>query len=105
MTTVTVVATVRVKAGREDEALEIMRSFVEPSHTEEGCVRYALHRDTSDPQRFVIVEVWRSQPDLDAHFTKPYMGNLAKLTDMVEEPPSIWFLEPVSMGDTTKGTL
>ena len=102
---VVVVVVVRVKEGREDEAIEAVRSFLEPSHEEEGCLRYALHRDTSDPRRFVLVEHWRSQADLDAHFTKPYMANIGRMNDLVEQPPDLIFVEPVPLGDATKGQL
>lgn len=100
------VATVRVKAGKEDEALAGVRSFLEPTHEEEGCVRYALHRDTSDPRRLVLVERWRNQADLDAHFTRPHMTSLgAFAAEMLEGAPDIVFLEPVPLGDPVKGQL
>ncbi|CAN5408415.1 hypothetical protein BH18ACT1_BH18ACT1_18500 [soil metagenome] len=102
---VVVVAVVRTKEGKQDEAIEVVRSFLEPSHAEEGCLRYALHRDTSDPRRFVLVEHWRSQADLDSHFTKPHMANIGKLNDLVEGAPDLIFLAPVPLGDDVKGQL
>jgi quinol monooxygenase YgiN len=103
---VTVVALIRVKPGSEDTALAALTPVAEQTHEERGCVKYALHRSTVDPQLFVLVELWASPADLDAHFLQPYMGELlSNLADHVTEPPAIHFLGPVPVGSSPKGTL
>lgn len=103
--TVTVVATMKLKPEDEDRALEILRGVIAASHGEEGCVKYTLHRATNEPGAFTIVEVWRSQEDLDAHFKQPHMAPIAQALEMLTEPPRILFCEPVAVGDSEKGTL
>lgn len=103
---VTVVALITVKPGSEDVALAALTPCAEQTHQESGCVKYALHRSTVDPQQFVLVELWESQADLDAHFQQPYMGELlSALADHVTEPPAIHFLAPVPIGDSPKAML
>ncbi len=103
---VTVVALVKVKPGAEDAAIAVLSPVVEQTHQESGCVKYALHRSAADPQQFVLVELWASQADLDAHFQQPYMGALfSELADHLAEPPAIHFLQPVPLGDDGKGVL
>ncbi len=103
---VTVVALVKVKPGAEAAAIEVLRPVIEQTHQEEGCMTYALHRSTTDPEQFVLVERWRSQADLDAHFLQPYMGELfTNLADHIAAPPAIHFLGPVPLGDAGKGVL
>lgn len=104
--TVTVVALVKVRPGSEDAALAAVTGVIEQTHQEAGCLKYALHRSTTDAQQFVIVERWASQTDLDAHFQQPYMGRLfSDLADHLAEPPAIHFLTPTPVGDSTKATL
>jgi len=82
-----------------------MRALVAASHTEEGCLRYTLNRDVSDPSRLLIVEVWRSQADLDAHFQAPHMAVFMASLESLDSPPDIFFCQPVPTGDLVKGTL
>ena len=102
---VTVIATVKVKPEDQDRALEILKGVVAASHGEEGCVKYTFHRATNEPGAFAIVEVWRSQEDLEAHFKEPHMAPIAEAFGMLSEPPQILFCEPVAIGDSGKGTL
>jgi quinol monooxygenase YgiN len=106
MSTVTVVALVKVKPGSEDAATAILTPVIEQTHEEAGCLKYALHRSNTDPQQFVLVERWAAQADLDAHFHKPYMGELfTALADHLAEPPAIHFLTPAPVGDSEKAAL
>ena len=102
---VTVVATVKVRPEHEDWAGGILDGVITVSHAEEGCVKYTLHRATNQPGAFSIVEVWRSQDDLDAHFKEPHLAPIAQALEMLTGPPQILFCEPVLIGDEDKGRL
>ena len=54
-------------------AEQLLRGLIEPTHAEAGCLAYALHRGSDDPQRFVLVERWASREDLDAHGVADHM--------------------------------
>ncbi|MBK5118254.1 MAG: antibiotic biosynthesis monooxygenase [Thermoleophilia bacterium] len=99
---VVVVATVQVLPGHAEGLIEGFRPIVEGSHAEPGCLSYSLHRDKADPQRFVIVERWRSQEDLDAHFAQPHMAAIAELADSLAGPPEVVFSEPIPLGEPAK---
>lgn len=106
MSSVTVVALIRLKPGSEAAALEAITPVVAQSHAEAGCVKYTLQQSNTDPQQFVVVEKWASQADLDAHFQQPYLGALfTDLADHLAEPPAIHFLTPRPLGDPDKGVL
>ena len=102
---VTVIATMKVRPEDEERALGILEGVIAASHGEEGCVKYTLHRATNEPGAFAIVEVWRSQEDLEAHFKEPHMAPIAQAFELLVEPPQILFCEPVAMGDPEKGAL
>lgn len=102
---VTVVATMKVRPGLDEDALVILRGVIEATHGEEGCVKYTLHRATSEPGAFCIVERWRSQADLDAHLKQPHMAPLQTAVEMLAEPPHILICEQIDLGDPAKGSL
>lgn len=101
-----IVAIATVKEGREAEAEKAIRSCIEATHAEEGCERYALHRVKGESRKFVMVEKWRSQADIDAHFATPHLADLmTALGDAADGPATILVCEPVSAGDADKGAL
>ena len=102
---VTVIAVFTLKPEHEDEAIEILKGVVAASHGEEGCLLYTLHKASNKPQTWSIVEKWRSQDDLDAHFKMPHMEPMADAVGMLAEPPTILFCEPAPVGDDAKGSL
>ncbi len=99
---VIVVATLQVLPGRADELVERFGEVVAATHREEGCLTYGLHRDSSDPNRFVLIERWRSQGDLDAHFQQPHMAAVAGFADGLASPPEVIFCESVPQGEAGK---
>ncbi|MCB0880646.1 MAG: antibiotic biosynthesis monooxygenase [Thermoleophilia bacterium] len=58
MPEVLVVAVVKPKEGKEKDVEELFSSLVAPTHAEDGCLTYALHRDTRTPGQLVFVERW-----------------------------------------------
>ena len=62
-----VVAHLYAAPGNEALAREVLEGFVEPTRKEEGCLRYDLFADLSDPTRFTFIEEWTSAEALDAH--------------------------------------
>lgn len=108
MSQVVVVVSLQAGEGRADDLVAGFAPAIEATHGEEGCVKYALHRDSADPNHFVHVEVWRSQEDLDLHFGQPHV---AELLTRLGEPgilagrPPTWFTTPMSIGSPDKGQL
>ncbi len=99
---VVVVATIQVLPGNADGLIEQFGQVIEGTHAEEGCLSYSLHRDKADANRFVLIERWRSQEDLDAHFGRPHMAAIAGLADSLAGPPEVIFCEPLPAGEPAK---
>jgi quinol monooxygenase YgiN len=103
---VVVAATVQVKPESADAALAAITTAIEATHGEEGCVAYALHRDTSDPTRLVIIEKWATLDALKEHGQTEHLKTLfATLGPLLTGPPTIIYTEPVPVGHTAKGTI
>ncbi|MBK5231648.1 MAG: antibiotic biosynthesis monooxygenase [Thermoleophilia bacterium] len=106
MSEVVVLAIFTAKEGKVEEVIERFSPVIEQTHGEAGCLAYALHRDVNDPNTLALVERWKSQEDLNAHFGMPYMaevGNIA--SELLVEPPRIVFSTPEPVGDPAKSTL
>jgi quinol monooxygenase YgiN len=68
-----ILAFFRAKTGSGDALQEVLLALVEPTRTETGCLRYELHRDREDPDRFTFVEEWTDEQALEAHFATEHI--------------------------------
>ncbi len=88
--TVKVVAHVRAAKGKEKEVARALAALVEPTRGEQGCLRYELHVNLSDPSDFVFVEEWTSDAAIDAHMKTPHVtACLATASSLLAVPPDI----------------
>lgn len=106
MSEVVVVVLSRAVAGRGDEAAAAFQEVAVPTHAEEGCITYAVHRVAGDPDRIVLVERWASREDLDQHLQTPHLLAFRESShDLWAEPMEILIVEPVEAADAAKGYL
>ncbi len=93
----TVVAKFKAKAGKEDLLQETLMALVKPTHGEEGCVNYDLHRSTEDPGVFVFHENWTSEDLLNQHLRSPHVRKMiAASKDLVDGKIEIYKLKKIS---------
>ena len=50
-----------------------MLADLDKTRAEPGALQFHIHRDRSDPDLFVIYEVWRDLRALREHYEKPYV--------------------------------
>ena len=106
MSEVHVVVLARAKPGRGDEAAAAFQEVAVPTHGEEGCIVYALHRVANDPERLVLVERWASREALDQHLATPHLTAFREDShDLWAEPMEILIVDPLLAGDPVKGSL
>lgn len=80
---VAMIARISPKAGATAELRSVLRSMLEPTHREPGCIVYNLHEPVTGTEvTFSFYEVWRSQEDLDRHMQTEHVR---RLIDRVEE--------------------
>ena len=105
MSTILVVATLKIEDGKVDEAVAELTPVVEATHQEEGCLSYILHQDVNDPNTLVFVERWATQDALNAHMQQPHMLKLVELAStLLAEPPQIIFCQSLEIGSSPKGS-
>ncbi|MEQ8410881.1 MAG: putative quinol monooxygenase [Erythrobacter sp.] len=73
-----VLAKAKVGDGALEAAREAIAAMVEASNAEEGCIEYSFTVDVLDPGVLRIVEKWRDEAALAAHFATPHMAAFGK---------------------------
>jgi quinol monooxygenase YgiN len=87
-----VIATFLAAPGKEDELESALRTLIDPTRREAGCLRYDLLRSFSgvSPVEFVFVEEWASVEELDAHGKMPHLQALgARVKDLLGAAPHV----------------
>jgi quinol monooxygenase YgiN len=94
-----VVAVLPAKAGSEETVRDALSALVAPTREEAGCISYDLYESATTPGTFFMVETWRGQSDIDAHFGTPHMQTaLGMAAEHLDGPPQIHPLTPVVAG-------
>jgi quinol monooxygenase YgiN len=66
---------------RREQVRELMRATQARVRDEPGCVYYTFAETLDDPGHFVVVQQWRDQAALDAHYRSDafadYQGQIA----------------------------
>ena len=81
-------ATVPIKAGREDEYLALVNAVNEEMRHEPTFVNTVLHRSAEDPGLFMLHETWRDREDFfSVQMKRPYRARYeARLPDLLRAP-------------------
>ena len=96
MNTLTVVATFKAQPGKEALLRQELLALVPTTRQEPGCINYDLHQATDNSGQFLFHENWTSKQHLDDHLARPHLqALLAKLPELVAEPPQITLWEKI----------
>lgn len=69
-----VLAKAQVGEGAMEPAMAAIKTMVEASNAEDGCIAYAFTQDLIEPGVIHIVEKWQDEAALAAHFATPHMA-------------------------------
>ena len=91
---ITTIARLKAKPGAEARLEELLKSLIEPTRAESGCIDYTMHRDLEEPGAYYFYDNWRSQEDLDAHFETPHIKRVLEIApEVLAEPLKLIRLE------------
>ncbi|MDR1201248.1 MAG: antibiotic biosynthesis monooxygenase [Tannerellaceae bacterium] len=76
-----IIAHVTTKAEYKDELMKAFEKVVEGTRQEAGNISYDLYVDTSDPLKFTIVELWKSQDAINIHNETSHFKEFVKAID------------------------
>jgi len=53
--------------GHIKEMKNLLKTMVEASKAEDGCLLYDIFQFADEPQKFIVIESWRDEKSLDGH--------------------------------------
>lgn len=88
---ITIVAKMKIQAGREAEAERALLDMIEYVRANEpGTTRYVLHRGLGDPTQLLMYEQYADQSAVDTHGTSARIQQLfGTLGPLLDGQPSI----------------
>ena len=87
---IVLIARLKVKPERIDDAKAAALAIVEPSRAEAGCLNYDIHQSIEDETVFFWHETWINKAALDEHFaTQFFQEFFAVVGEVAAEPPQI----------------
>ena len=94
----TIVAKMKIKAGKEGDAEAALRDMIAyVGRSEPGTLRYALHRSVGDPTQLLMYEQYADQSAVDEHGTSERIQHLfATLAPLLDGQPSIEMYDEVA---------
>ena len=86
-------ATIRmdISPKKAREALEILRSMVERTRVESGCISCRVYRDVQEEHAIMIEELWSTQEELERHLSSSDYRSVLLVVEMAKVPPEIRF--------------
>src|SRR5262245_55442301 len=97
-----VLATFEAKRGKEQDAEALLQGLLDPSHQEEGCLCYILHRRIDRPGTFYFLETWRSAADFRKHIGSSHLSTVMSRKDELFAVLDIAFVSPSAGGNPAK---
>jgi quinol monooxygenase YgiN len=69
------VAQFSAKIGKDEELLQALHVLIEPTHKEDGYIRYELNQAIENPRTITFIEKFKSQEAFDFHCNTSYIKN------------------------------
>ncbi len=87
---IVLIARLKVKEDKIEEAKKAALAIVADSRAEEGCINYDIHQSIEDETQFFWHETWTCQAALDEHFETSFFKEFFDVVqEVAAEPPQI----------------
>jgi quinol monooxygenase YgiN len=80
MTDLAIVAMITVDPSKAAKLKPLFANLIAKTRTEEGCIRYDLHRDNQEPSRFMFYETWENRDLWQAHMASAHVAAFGEAT-------------------------
>ncbi len=87
---IVLIARLKVKEDKIEEAKKAALAIVANSRAEDGCLNYDIHQSIEDETCFFWHETWKNKAALDEHFETPFFKEFFNVVqEVAAEPPQI----------------
>jgi quinol monooxygenase YgiN len=95
---IAVVASFLPKPSQEKQVEQVLRGMISPTRAEPGNQRYELYAGNGAPAMFILLEMYKDQPAVEAHrVTEHYKAYRARIGDLLSEPIKVQVLRAVDI--------
>ncbi len=82
---------IHCRQDRISDVNKLLRSLIEPTRVEAGCISCRLYHEAGRPNAITWVEEWETEEDLRRHLRSEIYRKILATLDMAEEEPEIYF--------------
>ena len=93
---VKIVAIFAARSGKAAELRTLLEAMITPSRAEPGNLRYDLWQDQTDPERFVLDELYSDSDAVAAHRGSAHFQNYVSIINDLAERTAVT-LDPASV--------
>ncbi len=88
-----ITSTMRITASENPngEIVRVLRSLIEPTRVETGCISCDIYKDLHDPSIIIWVGESNTQDDLERHLRSPQYKKILAAFDMSNAQPDMRF--------------
>ncbi len=87
---IVLIARLKVKADKIDQAKSAALAIVADTRKETGCINYDIHQSIEDETVFCWHETWVDKAAIDEHFATPFFQKFFEVVgEVAAEPPQI----------------
>lgn len=88
--TLRVVARLIALPGQVESLQKVLSNLVEPTRQEDGCLKYELLQNKTDPTDFTFVEEWTTEAALETHLASKHIQTaINQLDGLIAAEPDI----------------
>ncbi len=88
------IAVLNAKTGKSDELRDLLEGMISPSRAEPGNLKYEIWQDRTDPNRFILDEVYADEDAVEAHRASlHYQDYRAQASSLADR--TVFLLKPV----------
>ncbi len=94
---VAVVAKIRVKDGKADELVQLLKDILPSVKQEEGTLYYTVNRDRTEPNLVVVLEKYKDDAAFGAHSSTSYLADLfGKAQPLIEGDMELMLMDEIA---------
>ncbi len=94
---IVLIARLKVKADKVEEAKAAALAIVADSRGEAGNINYDIHQSIEDETQFFWHETWANKSALDEHFETPFFKEFFGIVEQIAaDPPQIYVTKKIT---------
>ena len=94
---VPVLAKIRIKDGKMDEAIDMIKALLTEVTKEEGTLIYKFCRDENKPNIVIVMEAYKDKAALSVHSSTPHFKEFfGKIGPILDGEPEIMVMEEIA---------